>query len=82
MNGAHHATPPVPAHRVLNRNGMLSGEAHFATPTRMEDFLMEEPLKVDNDTVLNCEHFFWDPAHEVALCSQLGRAPVCTPVPQ
>ena len=67
MNGAHHATPPVPAHRVLNRNGMLSGKAHFATPTRMEELLMKEKIKVENDTVINFEKFFWDPAKELAI---------------
>ena len=36
MNGAHNASPPVPAQRVLNRNGMLTGKAHFSTPTKME----------------------------------------------
>src|ERR1700712_3923090 len=39
MNAAHTARPKVPAHRVVNRNGMLSGRAHFATPTLMEELL-------------------------------------------
>jgi len=67
MNGAHHATPPVPAHRVLNRNGMLSGKAHFATPTRMEELLMKEKIKVENDTVIHFEKIFWDPAKELEI---------------
>ncbi|MEO9052738.1 MAG: MGMT family protein [Ginsengibacter sp.] len=67
MNGAHHATPPVPAHRVLNRNGMLSGKAHFATPSRMEELLMKEKIKVENDTVINFEKLFWDPAKELEI---------------
>lgn len=67
MNGAHHASPKVPAHRVLNRNGMLTGKAHFATPTRMEELLMKEKIKVENDTVINFEKLFWDPAKELEI---------------
>src|SRR5665647_3450563 len=37
MNGAHNVTPKVPAHRVVNRNGMLTGKAHFATPDLMQE---------------------------------------------
>ena len=42
MNAAHGAKPKVPAHRVVNRNGMLSGKAHFATPDLMEELLRKE----------------------------------------
>jgi methylated-DNA-protein-cysteine methyltransferase-like protein len=51
MNGAFHIKPAVPAHRVVNRNGMLSGKMHFATPTRMEELLKKEKIKVVDDTV-------------------------------
>jgi methylated-DNA-protein-cysteine methyltransferase-like protein len=67
MNGAHHASPSVPAHRVLNRNGMLTGKAHFATPTLMEELLLKEKIKVENDTVVNFEKLFWDPAKELQI---------------
>lgn len=67
MNGAHHASPPVPAHRVLNRNGMLSGKAHFATSTLMEELLKKEKIKVENDTVTDFEKLFWDPAKELEI---------------
>jgi methylated-DNA-protein-cysteine methyltransferase-like protein len=67
MNGAHHASPPVPAHRVLNRNGMLTGKAHFATPTLREELLLKEKIKVENDTVVNFEKVFWDPAKELEI---------------
>lgn len=67
MNGAHDAFPPVPAHRVLNRNGMLTGKAHFSTPSRMEELLMKEKIKVVNDTVVNFEKIFWDPAKELEI---------------
>jgi methylated-DNA-protein-cysteine methyltransferase related protein len=67
MNGAHHASTEVPAHRVLNRNGMLTGKAHFATPTLMEELLLKEKIKVENDTVVNFEKLFWDPAKELEI---------------
>jgi methylated-DNA-protein-cysteine methyltransferase-like protein len=65
MNGASRLTPAVPAHRVVNRNGMLSGKMHFATPTRMEELLVKEKIKVKNDTVVDFEKKFWDPAVEL-----------------
>jgi methylated-DNA-protein-cysteine methyltransferase related protein len=67
MNGAHHASPKVPAHRVLNRNGMLTGKAHFATPMLMEELLIQEKIKVENDTVVDFEKLFWDPAKELEI---------------
>lgn len=67
MNGAHNATPIVPAQRVVNRNGMLTGKAHFATPTLMEELLLKEKVKVENDTVVDFGNLFWDPAKELAL---------------
>jgi methylated-DNA-protein-cysteine methyltransferase-like protein len=44
MNGAHDVNPPVPAQRVVNRNGMLSGKAHFSTPTKMQELLEKEKV--------------------------------------
>ncbi len=67
MNGAHNVKPKVPAHRVVNRNGMLSGKAHFATPTLMEELLIKEKIKVSNDTVVDFEKLFWDPYKELGL---------------
>ena len=67
MNGAHDATPKVPAQRVVNRNGMLTGKAHFATPTFMEELLLKEKVKVENDTVVDFEKLFWDPAKELEI---------------
>ncbi len=62
MNGAHMVKPKIPAHRVVNRNGMLSGKHHFATPTQMEELLKKEGVKVQNDTVMDFDKKFWDPA--------------------
>ena len=67
MNGAHDTNPPVPAQRVVNRNGMLTGKAHFSTPTKMEELLKKEKVKVENDTVVDFEKLFWDPAKELEI---------------
>jgi len=67
MNGAHGVSPKVPAHRVVNRNGMLSGQAHFGTPTLMEELLQKEKIKVKKDTVVEFEKLFWDPYKELGL---------------
>ncbi|HLO38635.1 MAG TPA: MGMT family protein [Lacibacter sp.] len=65
MNGAHNVKPKVPAQRVVNRNGMLSGKAHFDTPTHMEELLKKDGVAVKNDTVVDFEKRFWDPAIEL-----------------
>lgn len=67
MNAAHNAQPKVPAHRVLNRNGMLTGKNHFGTPTLMEELLRKEKITVTNDKVDNFEKIFWNPADELTL---------------
>ena len=67
MNGAHRLTPKVPAHRVVNRNGMLSGKAHFETPTQMEELLAKEKVLVKDDTIIDFQKKFWDPAIELSL---------------
>lgn len=67
MNGAHVANPSVPAQRVVNRNGMLSGKAHFSTPTKMQELLEKENIKVEDDTVVDFEKLFWDPAKELEI---------------
>lgn len=67
MNGAHEVHPAVPAHRVVNRNGMLSGKAHFATPTRMQELLEKEKIKIKDDCIIDFEKKFWDPIKELSL---------------
>ena len=62
MNGAGKAKPKVPAHRVVNRNGMLSGRHHFETPAKMQELLEKEGTQVKNSTVVEFEKRFWDPA--------------------
>ncbi len=65
MNAAH-KMPNIPAHRVVNRNGMLSGKMHFATPTRMEELLAKEKIKVVDDQIIDFEKKFWDPTKELS----------------
>ena len=65
MHGAHSLKPKVPAHRVVNRNGMLSGKHHFETPTRMEELLRKEGITVKKDTVIDFKQRFWDPSSEL-----------------
>lgn len=61
MNAAGSADPPVPAHRVVNRNGMLSGKHHFATPTLMEELLRQEKIKVKDDKIVDFDKLLWKP---------------------
>lgn len=67
MNAAHMMKPKVPAHRVVNRNGMLSGKMHFATPTLMQELLEKEKVIVKKDTIQDFDKLFWDPAKEIGL---------------
>jgi methylated-DNA-protein-cysteine methyltransferase-like protein len=65
MNGSHRVRPKVPAQRVVNRNGQLTGKHHFATPTQMEELLRKEGIEVKNDQVVSFDTLFWDPAAEL-----------------
>lgn len=67
MHGAGNAKPRVPAHRVVNRNGLLSGKHHFETPFRMQELLEKEKIKVKNDKIVDFKKLFWDPAEELKL---------------
>ncbi len=67
MNAAHSANPKVPAHRVVNRNGMLSGKAHFATPVLMEELLKKEKIVVKDDKIVDFKKLFWDPLKELSI---------------
>jgi methylated-DNA-protein-cysteine methyltransferase related protein len=60
MNACH-AHPDVPAHRVVNRNGFLTGKHHFSPVERMQQLLESEGIEVVNDKIQNFEHHFWNP---------------------
>ena len=65
MNGAGRVKPKVPAHRVVNRIGLLSGKHHFSPPGSMERSLRKEGIKVKNDKIVDFEKVFWDPASDL-----------------
>lgn len=67
MNAAHHQKGEIPAHRVVNRNGQLTGKHHFAGPDAMQNALEVEGIRVEEDTIVNFKDIFWDPVIELAL---------------
>ena len=67
MNAAHNIKPKVPAQRVVNRQGLLTGKMHFAHPDQMQELLEKEGVKVEKDKVVDFEQLFWDPAKELRL---------------
>ena len=67
MNSGGTQIPPVPAHRVLNRNGMLTGKHHFGSPNAMQKMLEAEGIKVKKDKVVDFEKIFWDPFEHLII---------------
>ena len=67
MNASHTMKPKDPAHRVVNRNGMLSGKMHFAHPEQMQELLEKEGIKVVDDKVQDFDKLFWNPATELSI---------------
>lgn len=67
MNAAHHQKPKVPAHRVVNRNGELTGKHHFSTPYQMQELLEKEKIKVVNDKIVDFKKIYWDPIENLKL---------------
>ncbi len=67
MNAAHQAKPGVPAQRVVNRNGLLTGKHHFGSPDRMQKLLEKDGVHVEDDKVIHFKDIFWDPAKELKL---------------
>jgi methylated-DNA-protein-cysteine methyltransferase-like protein len=66
MNGAH-SKKDVPAHRVVNRNGLLTGKMHFNPPTMMQELLEREGVQVKKDQIQNFKEIYWDPMIELEL---------------
>lgn len=58
---ASHSQADIPAHRVVNRNGVLTGKHHFPNPEFMQQQLELEGIEVKNDKILDFEKIFWDP---------------------
>ncbi len=67
MSACNNVKPKVPAHRVVNSAGVLSGKLAFKTPTYMEEMLAKEGVKVKSDKVVNFKKHFWDPSNEMLL---------------
>lgn len=67
MNASHGLAEPVPAHRVVNRIGLLSGKHFFGSPNRMQELLEAEGVVTKEDQVQDFNRIFWDPQEELAL---------------
>lgn len=67
MNASHHSIEPVPAQRVVNRNGILTGKHHFSDPMEMERLLKMDGVEVEQDQVKDFKIRFWDPAIEISV---------------
>lgn len=65
MNASHSHTEFVPAHRVVNRNGLLTGKHHFDTPNAMKELLENEGITLDGDQIIDFQKYFWDPTKEL-----------------
>jgi methylated-DNA-protein-cysteine methyltransferase-like protein len=64
LNTSHTNLDFIPAHRVVNRNGLLTGKYHFGNSTTMAQLLQNEGIIIENDQILNFEEKFWDPVKE------------------
>jgi methylated-DNA-protein-cysteine methyltransferase-like protein len=67
MNASHSQAEPVPAHRVVNRQGLLTGKMHFANPNQMQASLEAEGIEVKEDAIVNFKKHFWDPSEHLVL---------------
>jgi methylated-DNA-protein-cysteine methyltransferase related protein len=62
---SHQQNKNIPAYRVVNRNGLLTGKQHFSSPTAMQESLEREGVRIENDQVVDFKNLFWDPAQEL-----------------
>jgi methylated-DNA-protein-cysteine methyltransferase related protein len=67
MNGSHRVKPRVPAHRVVNRQGLLTGKIHFDPAEKMQEMLEKEGIIVKDDQVQDFQKKFWDPSKEPGM---------------
>lgn len=65
MNASHASPDNIPAHRVVNRKGMLTGKNHFGSPDIMQRLLENEGLTIIDDCIVNFQAYFWDPEKEL-----------------
>ena len=64
-NSSHNSNEFIPAHRVVNRNGLLSGKHHFGNSSTMQQLLENEGIIIEDDQIINFEEKFWDPESEI-----------------
>jgi len=67
MNASHQMLQHIPAHRVVNRNGLLTGKHHFGGLDTMQQLLESEGVIIENDQIINFEDIYWDPSKELEL---------------
>ena len=67
LNKSGTLEPPVPAHRVVNRNGLLTGQLHFDKNVTMASLLQKEGIRSKNNCIVNFKEHFWDPTEELNL---------------
>ncbi len=65
MNASHSHSEYVPAHRVVNRNGLLTGKHHFDAPGAMKELLENEGIQIKGDQIIDFKKHFWDPSTEL-----------------
>jgi methylated-DNA-protein-cysteine methyltransferase-like protein len=65
MNASHASVIAIPAHRVVNRNGLLTGKHHFGNPNLMQRLLESEGMEIVDDRIIGFEQVFWDPKKEL-----------------
>lgn len=65
LNVSHTNPEFIPAHRVVNRNGLLTGKYHFGNSTTMAQLLENEGIIIENDRIVNFDEKFWDPTSEL-----------------
>ncbi len=65
MNGSHFHPEYIPAHRVLNRNGLLTGKHQFSDPSEMQRRLEAEGIEIKDDKVVDLKKHYWDPGIEL-----------------
>ncbi len=66
MNSSHSDLLDIPAHRVVNRNGVLTGKHHFGDPSVMQELLENEGVQIIDDQIVDFGKVFWDPAVELS----------------
>lgn len=67
MNASHSAPTEIPAHRVVNRKGVLTGKHHFQGMFEMEERLKAEGVEIEDDRVVRFQELFWDPNEHLSL---------------